>query len=286
MSGSRSFFALSALSDGVVLAIGGDLAGTSEKYNPSTNSWSGVSKMNSVRSKFGVSTLHDGRLLVAGGLSAGKPVASAESYDAAANSWTKVGDMLSPRSDFSLSEVKSGKVLAAGSYSTLGTTNSTELFDPKTSSWASSKPMNHSRGAHGSAVINAGWVLVIGGRSGSGFTSSVELFSPEPIKVPEFCQPKDLIPLVKKATELSGNSGNGLIAKLLAAQAKYESRDFAVCINIMNAFNGQLKAFARNGHMSGPHASELYDAYASVIRCLGGTPQPMNLCVSACTSRR
>jgi hypothetical protein len=54
----------------------------------------------------------------------------------------------------------------------------------------------------------------------------------------------------------------------------------------MNAFNAQVKAFVRNGHMSAPHASEIYDAYVSVVRCLGGTPQSMILTASASTCRR
>lgn len=285
MSSPRAFFQMSRLSAGAVLAAGGDAAGTSEKYDPSANSWSGVAQMNSARSKFGLAPLSNGRLLVAGGLSAGSPLKTAELYDPSRNVWGPVQNMSFARADFSLSTLQVG-VLAAGSFSNLGTTNSTELFNPETSSWIPAKPMNHSRGSHGAAILGPTSLLVIGGRSGATISSSVELFAKAPIKVPEICQPKDIIPLVKKATELAGNSGNGLIAKLLAAQAKYEARDFSTCINIMNAFNGQLKAFIRSGHISGAHATELYDAYASVVRCLGGTPQSMAIAASASTSRR
>ena len=124
----------------------------------------------------------------------------------------------------------------------------------------------------------------IGGWSNGVITSSVEVFSlagirpppPPPPSPPPTgpLQPKDLIPFVQKAKELPGKSQNGLIAKLWAAQAKYDLKDFATSINIMNAFYHQVKAFANGGHMFKVHIDELYQGYVSVVKNMSGTPLP------------
>jgi hypothetical protein len=45
------------------------------------------------------------------------------------------------------------------------------------------------------------------------------------------------------------------------------------CLNIMNAFYNQLRAFAQSGHLPHEHAVMIYDGYASVVKCIGGDPQ-------------
>jgi len=86
--------------------------------------------------------------------------------------------------------------------------------------------------------------------------------------------PIELVPLVLACKELPGNSAYGLIAKLMAAQAKYDLRDFAVCIHIMNAFYNQVKAFDNSGQMTEQHVETLYSGYASVLSYIGGIPLP------------
>jgi hypothetical protein len=119
-----------------------------------------------------------------------------------------------------------------------------------------------------------GSALVFGGYSGASLTPTVEVFADVPPEKPSYCQPIDLLPLVLGLDELPGESQLGLIAKLLAAQAKFEAGDLETCINIMDAFYHQVKAFAQNGHMTPDHAAAIYDAYASVLTCIGGTPVP------------
>jgi len=166
-------------------------------------------------------------------------------------------------------------MLAAGSHGPSDTIAATEIFHPELLSWTSGKTMNVSRGSHGCAVISDGMTFVIGGKSGTSVTSSVEVYARTSVKPPEKpCMPIDLVPLVLAATELPGNSSNGLIAKLEAAQAKYDDGDFDTCLNIMNAFYNQVRAFARNGHMSQAHAEAIYDGYVSVVLCIYGEPLP------------
>lgn len=274
MTHARVFLTMHLLSNGSALAVGGNNEATSELYNPSTNTWSGLAQMGSRRYSLSSTVLADGRVLAAGGLLDGWPVTSAEVYNPATSRWSTVGSMSVARASFSLTKMATGHVLAAGSYSTFGTIPSCELFDPMTGSWSAADPMGRSRGAHGSAVESDGTVLVFGGWSDGSLTASVEAFASGEIEEPRYCQPKDLIPLVLVATEVPGHSTNGFIAQLLAAQAQYEAGNINECLNIMNAFHHHVRAFAQSGHMTVEHAVALYDGYASVVTCLGGTPLP------------
>jgi hypothetical protein len=275
MSAARVSLSLHLLAGESALAVGGDIGATSEKYDPSSNTWSGVSKMMAKRYSSGAVMLKDGKVLVAGGSADGLPVRSSEEYNPATNSWVSAGEMTTPRASFSLTRLGNGAVLAAGSYSSAGTTTSSEIFYPSNSTWIPAQSMKVSRGAHGYAVLAAGGeTLVIGGRSGSSLTGSVEIFSATPIEKPKYCQPIDLIPLVLAASgDLPGLSERGLIAKLYAAQSQYDQGDMRECLNIMNAFYNQLRAFAQSGHLSHAHAVAIYDGYASVVKCIGGNPQ-------------
>jgi hypothetical protein len=273
MANARVFFSVEKLRDGRILAVNGDFNGTSERYDPTTNTWGRVAPMSVKRYYAASATLDDGKVLVAGGLLTGSPLRSAEIYDYTTNSWTSAGNMSVARSSFSLTRINSGAVMAAGSYSNQGTTRTTEMFIPSNMTWVSSQPMNHSRGGHGSAVLSNGTVFLISGWSDGTLTTTVEAFAAPPIKKPKYCMPIDLVPLVQAATELPGQSGNGLIAKLYAAQAQYDNASLEVCLNVMNAFFNQFKAFAQNGHLLEEHAVALYDGYSSVVTCIGGIPR-------------
>jgi len=277
MSAPRVSLSLHLLAGGSALAVGGDSGATSEKYDPATNSWSGAAKMNAKRYSSGAAELADGRILVSGGLVDEAPIRSSEAYDPTTNSWTGTGDMTTARASHSLALLGNGAVLAAGSYNrAAGTTTSSEIFYPSNSTWHAAQPMKVSRGAHGYAVSSSGdTTFVIGGRSGDSLTASVEAFSAIPIEKPRYCKPVDLIPLVLAAADyLPGQSERGLIAKLYAAQDQYDKGDMRECLNIMNAFYNQLRAFAQSEHIAHEHAVAIYDGYASVVICIGGTPNP------------
>ena len=274
MSSSRLFLTAQQLPGGDILAIGGDAGATSEKYSPSANSWSGLTKMNDKRFSSGSVKLGDGRILVAGGIVNGTALRSTEIFSPSTSRWTATGNMSVGRGEFSLTTILTGEVLAAGSKSNAGTTSSAELFHPSSGEWLAAESMHKSRGAQGYAQSLNGTTFEIGGWSGSSITSSVEVYSPAPVKKPQIIRPIDIVPLVQAAHGLKGNSANGLIAKLQAAQQKYDAKDFSTCINIMNAFRNQVGAFVNSGHISLVDSLILYDAYASVVTGIGGTPLP------------
>jgi len=274
MNRARLFACAEALEDGTALLIGGDADGTSEVFDPGTNTWGALAGMSSKRSRASSSLLADGRVLVAGGLSGDEPLRSSEVFSMSSNNWAPAGDMSIPRASFCLARLPNGWLLASGSLSKLGTTGSCDLFTPASSTWSAGEPMRVPRGAHGCAVDPGGSAYVFGGMTGGVLTPSVEVFAEEASPEPGYCQPIDLLPLVLAAEEVPGSSELGMVAKLYAAQAKYDTGDFETCANIMDAFYNQVRAFAENGHMTKEHAVAIYDAYASVVTCIGGTPLP------------
>ncbi len=278
MAHARTSLTMKLLADGNAIAIGGDGHGTSEKYSPTANSWSGLAQMKSVRFSASSVVLPDGRILVAGGIVNTNPVSSAEIFSPATSSWTAAQSMHVARASFSLTVVPGG-VMAAGSYSRLGTTNSTEVFHPGNSTWSVGESMHRSRGAQGDAGVPGGSVFEIGGWSGASITSSVEVFGPAapippPKPPPKLLEPIDLVPLVLACKELPGRSSFGLIAKLMAAQAKFELKDFDVCANKMNAFYHQVSGLDNAGKLTDSHVDMLYTAYASVMKNIGESPLP------------
>jgi hypothetical protein len=134
--------------------------------------------------------------------------------------------------------------------------------------------MLHSRGAQGHAVLSDGKAMMIGGWSDGTITASVESLGKVTKPEPQYCQPIDLVPLVEASNELPGQAGNGLLAKLYAAQARYDNSSFDVCANVMDAFIHQVRAMWQSGHMTDEHAAEVYDAYASVMTCIGASAEP------------
>jgi hypothetical protein len=283
----RMFFSMWTLDDGSVLAAAGDASGTSEVYDPRTNSWGDEATMAKKRYDFASVVTSTGEVLVAGGLSDGVMLRSSEIYDHETNSWYSSGSMTVPRAHFTLSLLADGKVLAAGSWSsTTGATATAEVFCQCKMTWSTADSMLLPRGAHGSADMADGSVLLIGGRSSTAIMASAELYTPPteepeppppppPPPPPSYCEPIDILPFViQVAPEMPGHSAHGLIAKILVAQSYFEDGNIEDCLHILTAFYNEVRAFLGSGHMTEDGAESLYDAYAAVVECLGGTPQP------------
>jgi hypothetical protein len=277
MAYPRIFFTLQKLESGMVVAISGDGNGTSELYDPSSNSWSGTVKMNEKRYGAASIELADGGILAAGGMVDSTTLHTAEIYNPSSNSWSPAAPMIYPRAHFSLNRLSNGSILAAGSWNSTGVSDTSEMFLPDREEWADVGNMNHPRGAHGSASLPGGAVLVMGGVTDNTETSTAELYAGESVAPPTGLRmPKDIIPLVIVIEhELPGYSANGLIAKLLAAQAQYDNGNNATCLEILDAFYNQVRAFYQSGHLSGTGTTLLYAGYSQVVECIGGVPQPL-----------
>ena len=277
MASQRLFMTVQTLPDGRVMAIGGDAAATSEMFDPRTNSWGSVSQMQAKRYSASSVLLESEDVMVAGGVAGDTVLSSVEAYSAAYGIWLPVERMSEPRANFGLAPMANGRIVATGSWSSLGATGSCDSMCPCAGTWRAEDPLGRPRGMHGTANTANGSVLAIGGRNGVGPLSSVEMLvevRTEP-PTPSMCQPIDLLPLVLAvADELRGFSENGLIAKLIVAQAAYELGDLDLSLRLLDAFYRQVRAFHDSGHLGDEGATMLYEGYAEVVECLGGSPLP------------
>ncbi len=271
----RVFLTLQTLPGGHVLAIGGDEVGSSEEFDPGSDSWGSYAQMGDKRYSASSTVLEGGNVLVAGGVSGETVLSSCEVYSADAGIWVTVGPMSAPRSDFGLAVAANGRVLAAGSWSSLGADGSSESMCQCDCAWRGEERMSVARGMQGTAITSNGTVLMVGGWDGSSPLSSVEMATlVQGDGTPHgMCEPMDLLPLVREvADELRGFSENGLVAKLFVAQAAYDCGRTGLCLDVLDAFYRQTCAFHRSGHLGDAGTSLLYDGYAEVVVCIGGEP--------------
>jgi hypothetical protein len=116
-----------------------------------------------------VSTLDDGRVLVAGGWSGGHVVATAELYDPLTQTFSPTGSMAQSHGWFAARSAKlpDGRVLVAGGYDdTTGAALATaELYDPASATWSPTGSMASARENNSLVPLADGRVLVFGGWS-------------------------------------------------------------------------------------------------------------------------
>jgi N-acetylneuraminic acid mutarotase len=111
------------LDDGSVLVVGfNELTASVELYDPATGSWTATTTPLPLRGKevgFSVTSFHDGRVLVAGGVLNPLPCddpasASAQLYDPRTAAWTATSDMIQGRAGHTAILLPDGKVLVVG----------------------------------------------------------------------------------------------------------------------------------------------------------------------------
>lgn len=171
------------LSSGQVLIVGcnsgygrSSNAPVAQLYDPLTNSWSLTGPMNAARAGHAATLLHDGRVLVAGGMVGGIFSSSAELYQPATNTWSPAADMAGPCVDGTLTLLDNMEVLRVGGLSRQmlqgnNITNQVELYD--SNSWQNISPSQYGRLRHTATLVQApgeifnGCVLVAGGTDGT-----------------------------------------------------------------------------------------------------------------------
>ena len=156
---------------------GASLLASSELYDATAGTWSGVGDLANARDLHTATVLQDGRVLVAGGLASG-PLASAEIYDPTAKVWTSTGSLATARYHHTATLLSNGKVLVAGGFGDAGALASAELFDPTAGTWTATGSLATARQAHSAALLSSGKVLVEGGDDGTNPIASSELYDP------------------------------------------------------------------------------------------------------------
>lgn len=145
------------------------------------------------RSYHTATLLNNGKVLVAGGVSAG---VNTELYDPVTNSWTATSNSMTyARFDHTATLLPNGKVLVTGGYdvaaaiANAGTSNyvvpsmtSAELYDPATGLWTPAGNMAYPRAKHTATLLASGKVLIAGGVSATSSYSTTysacELYDP------------------------------------------------------------------------------------------------------------
>jgi N-acetylneuraminic acid mutarotase len=165
------------LPNGQVLVMGGlttpsvsGVTATSELYNPGTGEWTLTSDMNTTRYAHTATLLHDGRVLVTGGINFyqdEKMSASTELYDPATGVWTGAGPLRLGRHSHTATLLDDGRVLVAGGYNPNVNTgiilSSVEIYDPANGSWSVTNSMTSHRYAQLDVLLPGGRILQAGG---------------------------------------------------------------------------------------------------------------------------
>jgi N-acetylneuraminic acid mutarotase len=187
MNSPRSLHTATLLPGGGVLVVGGlstlfypPLLRSAELYDPASGSWTATGNPITARVLHTATLLHNGKVLVAGGVRIepfdhyGDGVDKAELYDPATGAWSATGNLATPRVIHSATLLPNGTVLVAGGYSDYNMINSAELFDPVTATWTVTGSLNTVHSEHKATLFANGKVLVAGG----GGKNGEELYDP------------------------------------------------------------------------------------------------------------
>jgi hypothetical protein len=152
----------------VVVAGGTD----TQFYNPATKTFTSHSSyLNVVRFDHTATTLQDGRVLLAGGLTIGQGAVTgtAEIYDPATGLSTLTGSMSSARAYHTATLLPDGTVLIIGGFSNAALTTivpTAEIFNPSTGTFSlTATSPNTPRAQHTATLLQSGEVLILGGQS-------------------------------------------------------------------------------------------------------------------------
>ncbi|MEV0171659.1 kelch repeat-containing protein [Streptomyces sp. NPDC050803] len=179
----RRLHTTTLLADGRVLAVGGigrppggpaEGLATAEIHDPGTGHWTPTGGLRQARFSHSATLLEDGRVLVAGGVTARpgpslQTLPTAELYDPVTGQWTTTArPMTDARFGHPAVPLGDGRVLVAGGvlavgrgrYAALGYC---ETYDPAADAWSPTGSLASARKGHQATLLLDGGVLVTGG---------------------------------------------------------------------------------------------------------------------------
>ncbi|MBK8791220.1 MAG: hypothetical protein IPO28_14025 [Holophagaceae bacterium] len=166
------------ISDGLGHVLGSALATLTVLAGEGPGAFTPTSGMSVSRVYGTVTTLANGKVLVAGGYNEAIVLNSADLFDSSTESFASTGSLATARRFHTATLLADGRVLVTGG-STLSTTTATaELFDPATGTFTATGNMIHPRADHSATLLPSGKVLIVGGGNGGAFQATAELFDP------------------------------------------------------------------------------------------------------------
>ena len=180
MSSIRDQYTLTLLPSGKVLAVGGDIGGTStssaDLYDTATGMFTVTGSMSVWRFRHSATLLPNGKVLIAGGANDSGTLSSAELYDPAAGTFSATGSMSGIRQGPMAILLPNGKVLVTGGADSSAGLSSSELYDPAAGTFSLAGSMSEFRASPTATLLRNGRVLVTGGHNGTAGVSSAELY--------------------------------------------------------------------------------------------------------------
>lgn len=147
-------------------------------YDPVANTWLDGGTQSVLRALPSMTLLPDGKVLVAGGGSAGGSQASAELFDPQTRSWTVTGSMAQARRAHAAVLLGSGRVLVVSGFDIGGEVPGAEIYDPATGTWSLVAPPLVPRHYASLTPLPDGRALLAGGFTATGVTTHAELYDP------------------------------------------------------------------------------------------------------------
>ena len=175
---------------GKLYAVGGNQSsgypvnGTTEAYDPITDTWTTNAPMPTARGRLGVAAVN-GIVYAMGGCgdnACGNLLSTLEAYDPVSNTWVSKAPMPTARRDFMVAVIN-GIIYVVGGLQGPGSSGiqSVEAYDPATDTWSIKAPMPTARGNVFGGVLN-GLLYACGGTTGYGGSSqvfaTVEVYDP------------------------------------------------------------------------------------------------------------